>query len=405
MFPLSLRDRGRGLGAWERAAALCWGVALLAVCARVALTPYRHNTFPIYAAAARAWAEGTGLYGRCFEGLDVFRYSPLVAGLLVPLAALPDRLANVLWRLLNAGAFLGALLWWARAVLPAPLTGARRGLLCLLVLPLAVPSLNNGQCNCLLAGLVLAAVAAASEERWALAAGALALATWWKVYPLAAGLLVTAAYPRRLAGRLVLALAVAAALPFLMQAPGYVAGQYADWVAYLRADDRQQLPLDFWLRDVRLLFRVWLAPLPDGAYPLLQVAAGLGCAALCLAARRRRWPPRRLLTLLTGLACCWMTVVGPSVESCTFVLLAPSLAAALVLAGDGPAPACRRGALFAGYGLFLLAHVAGWFSWGKAVTNLGVQPLAALVFLACLVAEALTDLGRPPAVWPRRQAA
>ena len=49
--------------------------------------------------------------------------------------------------------------------------------------------------------------------------------------------------------------------------------------------------------------RVWLRPLPGWAFPVLQVAAGLACAALCLAARRSRWPPRRLLLLVTGLAC------------------------------------------------------------------------------------------------------
>jgi hypothetical protein len=398
------RGRGPGLDCWEKAAALCWAAALAVVCARAAADPRHHNTYPIYTAAARAWVRGEGLYGRFFDGLDVFRYSPLVAALLAPLAALPDRLANVLWRLLNAGALLGALLGWGRAVLPVPLTPPRRGLLCLLVLPLAVASLSNGQCNCLIAGLVLAAVAAAGRERWAVAAGCLALASLWKLYPLAAGLLLVVAYPR-LAGRLALALAVLAALPFLLQTPAYAAGQYAGWVAYLRVDDRGHLPLDFWLRDVRLLFRVWLRPLPGWAFPVLQVAAGLACAALCLAARRSRWPPRRLLLLVTGLACGWMTAVGPSVESCTFVLLAAPLAAALLPDGRREPRPARALVLWSAYGLLLLAHAALWFPWGKAVTNLGPQPLAVLLYLGCLAAGAWGELRRRPAEPPGLRAA
>jgi hypothetical protein len=387
-----LRGRVPGLDRWEKLAGLAWIAALLVLCARVLISPQHHNTFPIYAAAGRAWLAGTGLYGRFFEGLDVFRYSPLVAGLLVPLAELPSRLANVLWRLLNAGVLLGALWWWGRVVLPGEWTPRRRRLLFLLVLPLALASLNNGQCNCLIAGLLLAAVAAAAEERWNLAASAVALASLWKVYPLALGLLLVVVYPRRLAGRLALALAAAAGLPFLMQHPGYVAGQYADWLRYLGADERQHVPLDYWLRDVRLLFRVWATPLSDRAFLVIQLTSGLAVAALCLAARRQGWPPRRLLTLLTGLACGWMMTVGPSVESCTFVLLAPSLAAALLSVNDESRPIWKSGTLLSSYGLFLLTYVAGWFSWGKAASNLGPQPLAALLFLGCLVMGALVEL-------------
>jgi SAM-dependent methyltransferase len=381
---------------WEKLALLTWGAALLAVCGRVLVVPKQHNTFVIYAAAGRAWLGGEDLYGRFFEGLDVFRYSPLLAGLFAPLAELPLPLASVLWRLLNGGVLFGALLCWGRDVLPGPWTPARRGLLCLLVLPLAVPSLNNGQCNCLIAGLILATVAAAARQRWNLAAAAMALASLWKVYPLAAGLLLAALYPRRLAGRLALALLVAAGLPLLMQHPAYVADQYAAWVRYLGSDERQHLPLDYWLRDVRLLFRVWARPLSDSIYLVLQVTSGLACAGLCLAAKRQRWPPRRLFTLLTGLACGWMMTVGPSVESCTFVVLAPSLTAALLRACERPGLAWKSSVLAVSYGLFVATYLAGWFPWGKAVSNLGPQPLAALLFLGCLMAEALRELRHTP---------
>jgi hypothetical protein len=86
-------------------------------------------------------------------------------------------------------------------------------------------------------------------------------------------------------------------------------------------------------------------------------------------------------------------------------LLAPPLAAALLLAWQERAPVWKRAALLGSYGLLLLAHIALWFPWGKAVTNLGPQPLGALVFLGYLVAEALQDFRRPPALAVSRQAA
>src|SRR5207249_4467291 len=91
---------------------------------------------------------------------DVYRYSPLVAAAFVPLGSLPDWLGGVLWRLLSAAVYLSALAWWGRTMMQprAPLPGGqpdlrdaaamdRTGLawLFLLVIPLSLDNLNNGQ--------------------------------------------------------------------------------------------------------------------------------------------------------------------------------------------------------------------------------------------------------------------
>src|SRR5205807_1777725 len=108
---------------------------------------------------------------------------------------------------------------------------------------------------------------------------------------------------------------------------------------------------DSWMIDLRLLLRVWVAQLPHGVYPLIEVATGAAVAGLCLAARLRAWPRAELLTLLTGLGCCWMTVFGPATESCTYVLIAPTLAAALLLSWKGAQPRWLLVPLLACYGL------------------------------------------------------
>src|SRR5207237_4342299 len=116
-----------------------------------------------------------------------------------------------------------ALAWWLRAAAPRTLSAPGGAILFLLILPLSLGSLHNGQPNTLIIGLLLAALAGCAGERWNLAAACLALATALKIYPLALGLLLAVLYPRRLAPRLLLALVLAGLLPFLLQQPDYVA--------------------------------------------------------------------------------------------------------------------------------------------------------------------------------------
>src|SRR5262245_60286200 len=169
---------------WVRGATLVWGAVVVAVCARAAWQPRQRNLCPTWAAAGADWRAGADVYRARWEPpLDQFRYSPAVAALLAPYSRLPERAGNVVWRLLSAGAFLGAFAWWLGTVGPGPAAPAprQRGILFLLLVPLALGSLNNGQPNPLLAGLLLAAVAAAARGRWALCAACVALATAFKV--------------------------------------------------------------------------------------------------------------------------------------------------------------------------------------------------------------------------------
>src|SRR5262249_28849320 len=152
-----------GAGAqWHRLALALWAAVVVGICVRVLLVPRASSVYPIFASAGRGWLHGEALYPGP-EGLDTFRYSPPGAGLFAPLGLLPDALGGCLWRLLNAAVYLAAFAWWRRAALPGGET-LRRGTLAalwLLLLPLSVGNLNNGQSNLLVTGLLLAAVAGA----------------------------------------------------------------------------------------------------------------------------------------------------------------------------------------------------------------------------------------------------
>jgi hypothetical protein len=271
-------------------------------------------------------------------------------------------------------------------VLPRFLTASQRALLYVLIIPLSVGSLNNAQSNALVLGLLLAGVAAVARHRWNLASGCVALACLFKVYPVAVGLLLAAIYPRRFAGKFLITLTIGLTLPFLLRPFAYVWEQYAGWWHHLVTDDRQALPVELWYRDLRLLCRACHLPLSPMAYPIIQLLAAVGSAAICMAGRLAHWEERRLLTALFSLACCWMTLFGSATESCTYILLAPTLAWTTLDAWLRSAPWWIQSGLVMSFGLFTLAQLAVWFPGaGRQVHALGIHPLAALLLLVCCV--------------------
>jgi len=250
---------------------------------------------------------------------------------------------------------------------------------------LSLGNLNNGQSNPLMLGLLLLAVTGAAAERWTIAALGVALASLFKGYPVAIGLLLAALYPRRFTLRFALALAGCAALPFVLQRPDYVAGQYASWFDHLLHEPRYGW-MEAWYCDFRLLCRVWFVPLGVHAYLAIQLVTAAGIAAVCLAAQRGGWAPRRVLSLVFGLTCCWITVFGLSTESATYILLGPALAWALVEARLEKRAPATRALLVCSYGLLVTTQIAAWFpGMVQRVRELGSQPFAGLLLFGALL--------------------
>jgi hypothetical protein len=388
---------GRNWDLWTRCAVVVWVIVMLAVCIRSAVQPREHSLYYTWLTAGKDWSSGSPLLYQHMEGdgLDIFRYSPLIAALLTPLQSLDERTGNMVWRLLNAGVFLGGLAYWLRGRVPV---GARlRGPLFLLVAPLALSSLNNGQPNPLVIGLLLFAVALAGDDRWTLAAVCVALACALKIYPIAVGLLLVVAYPRQMTLRLGLALAAVLLLPYLMQRPDYVTEQYAQWLRRLGGDDRKQITLERAYRDLWLLVRVWHVPISPQVYAGIQLMAAAGCAALCAAARWAGVPKTQLLTMVLALGTCWMMLCGPATESPSFVQLAPALAWAVVAAPREKWPLVVRWLPAGSFALFMVAVLAGLRPTTAQIHALGLQPLATLLlFLSYVVMTLHLLLTRPP---------
>jgi hypothetical protein len=89
-----------------------------------------------------------------------------------------------------------------------------------------------------------------------------------------------------------------------------------------------------------------------------------------------------------------MTVLGPATESPTYLLLSPSLAAALLASWRRGRPRWTFWVYIAATGLLLAASASCWFAWSREFGQLGPQPFAGLLTLAGLVTETLQELCR-----------
>jgi hypothetical protein len=268
----------------------------------------------------------------------------------------------------------------------------------LFLLPLALESVQNGQINLVMTGLLMAAVTAADRQRWWAAALCIALASSLKIYPLALGLLLLVAYPRRLAVPLLVSLALAAGLPFLFQRTDYVLSQYQSWLWVLgRNANRRDFPPVAAYRDLWLLVRVFRVPISYEGCHALRLGIAAACAAALAWLRWRGAPSRQVLTVALALSCAWIALCGPSTESSTYVILAPPLAWALLdPTGDRPRGAGRLLVLAAAASLSACV-LSGLFPHSNRFHAFGPHPLGAASFLAAVFLGALRTSARPAA--------
>jgi hypothetical protein len=390
MRPESWRTWWRDPNSWPRLALVVWMLLAGALWIRAAVAPRNRYLYPVWAQAGERWTEGINVYfgpKGTTEGWEGFRYTPTVAVLFAPFHYLPERLGAAVWSMLNVGLFLGACFWWTRSGLPQRLTGRQAGMLFLLMLPLAFGNLNNGQTNSLVIALLLGCVTAAASERWNLAAVLMALAGALKVYPLAVGMLLAAVFPRRFAGRFLLALVGAALLPFFFQKSDYVAEMYVTWWQFVSGDDRKGLELKDGYRDLWLLFRVWHVPVTPRLYQGIQLGLAAGCALVCVWVRVRGCSLNRLLTTVLSLGVAWMMLCGPATESCTFIQLSPVLAWAVLRDYEEKRRAAHVFST-ASWWIFLVCVCAMFVPNVLQVHALGLHPLAVVLLCVSLLAEA-----------------
>jgi hypothetical protein len=254
----------------------------------------------------------------------------------------------------------------------------------LLALPLSIGSLNNGQANAHVAGLMLWGSLLASRGRWALAAFSIAAAALFKGYPIALGGLLALLAPLRFGLPLLVGVGIGIVLPGLLQSADYVMDQYRYLFANLQADDRSSFPLWGGYQDFHMLLRLAGFRVPRGDFRFVQAGAGLLAAGVLLWRWKRGVNRPEAAANAYALGACWMCLFGPAVEASTFILLAPVLAFEL-LAVERPrwagiAAYCAGGLFLATVVLFAFPHAVH-----RPVIALGILPIAAALLTAATI--------------------
>jgi hypothetical protein len=256
-----------------------------------------------------------------------------------------------------------------------------------LLLPLSIGNLNNGQASPLIIALLICGCLAALDERWTLTAGCIAIAAFFKIYPLAIGLLLAVIEPRKLSWRLLLGVLILGVLSLVLQRPDYVVSQYGDWWRSLGADQRRvSTELGSW-RDAWLLLRIVHVPITVGAYAVLQSATAVAAAVFCWW-RSKQWHRAAVIWSAFSVGCLWITLFGPSTELATYIFLAPVVAFACAQVLTPVIQGRQSFGWFqflpvAAYGLLLSAEALN--AWVPVIRQNNylhaIQPVAALLFL------------------------
>jgi len=380
--------KSKSVSFWNTAACFVWIIVLLVLIARPLVAWHRGTSFDTYNLAGSHWLRGENLYSQWMG----FVYSPVVAAFFAPFALVSAPLANIIWRLLNAAVLLGG--FHSISPLFAAIKSPERGLGYLLLAPLALGNIDISQANPLVAGLIMLAIAAVYRQQWNWAALCLSIAIFFKIYPLAVGLLICVIAPRRFAWRLFCALLLLALVPFLFQHWPYVSHQYDLWFSTRMADNRknwpvEKLPLDLWF----LIHWVLHLPIPQKLFSVIQLASVLAIALFCAFGTWKKWSPERVLIGLFCLSAVWMTVCGPATESYTYLLLAAPTILVFLQSLHSRQPLWMRIGIWASIAMQYLAVArASFIPHFKPSWILAALPVSALLFLSYCLAWLLSDI-------------
>ena len=391
---LAFQDQDRGASRTLLFACALWALAIAGVAVHAFLHPDKHSVFPIYAVAARAWWAGRPMYFQSQP--DEFLYGPLFAIFVSPLAFLRASLGGMLWKVINATAFVVAMAAWLKFARREPLRSREMGVALLLALGECLQSLYDGNANLLVLAAILLALCALARSNKIAAGIWLAAATLVKAFPaMLAGLLavvsgLTVAFP--------FAAAIAAGLLLpIGVSPRHGLGQTRMWFQLLLARTGER---EARYCSIDQLLRVIGHPLPIAWSNGLMIAGALGAGLLC-ALYARRADRRDALTFALAAFSAWVILFLPTMESATAAILAPPIAVAIVSA--------RRERSHTWLGIL----AAAWWLSGPALTDIagtrariftqehGALPVGGLLFASYVIAtccKAISDTGKERSV-------
>jgi hypothetical protein len=388
---------------WMRIVLGFWLALTIAVAVRTSIWPEKRTVFPVFSSGAIRWWSDEPLYLPYSDITGGFRYSPTFAVFMTPFALLGSTAGGIAWSWFNLAIYF----WGLRRlldILPEAWSTTQQAGFLALGLAGGIRCVWNAQANTLVIGLLLLGAVAVVRRRWWSAAFLLAGPVFLKVSPAAVALLLAAMWPRRLAGRFLLALAVGLALPFLTRSPVVVAHHYQEWLVHLVESSAMRWPgmRDGW--TVWLLLEntfsdvpardLQMTPIDSPAYRILQVLSAAAALAWCLALQSSSLPVRWQVMSALGAGIGWLMIFCPATEFPTHVLLAPLLGWAVLHSWNE-----RRSRMLTGGAVLLLLvlpweAVTGWCSDQLPLLK-AVLPAGATLLVVWLVGTVSSRMGLP----------
>jgi len=357
-----------------------FGLLVMATAIRALIQPRKHSVFSCYYMAGLHWGERQSLYDRSdmVGGIDVYRYHPVFAALMVPYSFLPENIAGMVWRIFG-GMCLGYVMVQA---LRAESGNIPSGLLALAGIPwilCSLTSLNNGQLNVELVSATAGATLLAVRKHSVGCGVLLGIAVILKIFPVAYLGLFALVMPWRM---LVVAFVVIGGMfivPFVAAPTSYVIQEYQSWMSFLGVDDRSNYSLKDGYRDLWMLWRLSGLPTHRPTYQVIQVLGGLMLCIPILWAQNKL-DHRSLCRMIFGLSTGWILLLGPSSESSTYILLGPWLFWTVIESYKNP-----RGfqdyCLLGSIGCLVLSATGGLFKATADWHAMGWHPLSALFLM------------------------
>jgi hypothetical protein len=305
-----------------------WLIFLIAMSVKVACWPYDHSSYLNYEFGAQRWWAELSMYDVEAEGID-YRYGPVFAVLLSPLAVLPTQWGGVLFTWINTGLFFASLRAAMRHLLPGDWTPKRQAVFLILVFATTLRMLWAAQINPTVFALVVGGAVALKQQRWWTASVLLSLAVHFKVWPIAVAAFLIGCWPRPLSWRFALSVTGWALVPFLTKPASVVCMQYHEW--YNALVGRILLERHFY-RDAWAVWELIQASVPRNAYIAAQFATAFLVLALCLWQRKKAPTISHQLTFVLAMWAAWQLVFGPATERNTFGLIGPLTSWAMLTA-------------------------------------------------------------------------
>lgn len=334
-----------------------------------------HSVYFVYPRATDDWWHSRNVYD--VANNDDFQYLPQAAILHTPFWLLGEPAGDIAWRAAGIALLLGGI-WRLSEAIKLPDGGKAFPVIALLSLAPSLASLQNGQANLHLAGLMLHAALDLGQQRWWRAAIVLSLAVAIKQTAIPMLLLAGAVYPR-LRWRLAVAVLVMVALPFLTQSWSYAGAQYDAAILKMAGAIVPERNTWEWteLHDAIGKLTGWNMPRPV-LFGIEMSAAVLSFVFCALAVNRLNALASALF--LWAMATCYIMLFNPRNESNSYVIVTPVVAASVILA------AMQRREILK---WFLIATTIGFScdGWAHRQTNPWLKPVLCAIFLVIVVTE------------------